>query len=1001
VDDPLDVTLLGERLAKAENVRRPDPLRVELARARSRASLFGEQRGETRLGRYVVLERIGHGAMGVVYSAYDPELDRKVAIKVLSASALGSGGEQEVRLVREARALAKLEHPNVVAVYDVGTVDGADASVNANDDVPLRPSVFIAMQLIDGVTMAHWIAERPRAWTQVLAAMIEAGRGLAAAHAAGLVHRDFKPDNVMVARDPDGARAGRVQVTDFGLARPCDGGQLAFDATISDCTGPASEGPLSLRATISGAIVGTPGYMAPEQFAGRGVDAASDQFSFCVSLWEAFYGRRPFAGDSLVELAARVLQGELLEPPRRSAVPHWVRRALERGLAVDPARRWPSMNALLLALSRGQKQARLRAAITIGAAVGAVGLGGLLWQHEDVRRRTAQCEAEGSEIESVWNDERRATLRDALVATDASYAVTTVDNTIPWLDQQAGAWSSARTSACLHATVHEEWDDTLLERSLWCLDDRRIELDTLVTELSRGEPRALQKAVQAAAGLARIEPCIDRDQLSRQPEPPTEGRVAVEQVRIDLSRAAALRVTGAYADGLAVARATLQAAETLGAAPLVAAARLEVGRASARVGTFDLAEDALVDAYFEAADAGAIEVATAAAEELVYVDNRLRRHDDALVWSRHAELHGAVLPDPGQLRLGGNLAHRALVHESAGEYAAARELLQRALVIREEGLGPEHPDVAATLGNLARVHRSMGEHADALRLATRSLTVWEVALGPEHPNVATALGELGVIRASAGEYREAIELVERGVAIQERALGPDHPDLSSMLGNLAEQYRHVGAYERSQALHERALAIRERVYGPNHLNLAGALNNLANLHETMGDLARAKRLHERALAIRENALGRDHPDVAESLHNLGNLQLASGDTAEAQASFERAVVIFEKALGPDHPTVAYPVFGLATIALSRGSASTAVELAERALALRVAAAVPAAERAESQFLLAQALWAAGDDRARAIALAEAARDTAGGGGEATAAKLATIAQWLASHRSRK
>ncbi|MFP2964418.1 protein kinase domain-containing protein, partial [Myxococcus sp. 1LA] len=245
----------------------------------------------TAVGRYLVLERLASGGMGVVYSAYDPELDRRVALKLLRVAALGLEAEQgRAHLLHEAQAMARVSHPHVVPVYDVGT---------------FGPQVFLTMELVDARTLRPWLKAEPRSWRQVLALFLDAGRGLAAAHAAGVVHGDFKPENLLVGQD------GRVRVTDFGLARNAN--------------------PLDDVSPLSG---GTPAYMAPEQMeAPAPADARSDQFAFCVALYEALHGERPFAATTPHELLAEVRAGKVRPAPRGTQVPPWLRRVLLRGLS--------------------------------------------------------------------------------------------------------------------------------------------------------------------------------------------------------------------------------------------------------------------------------------------------------------------------------------------------------------------------------------------------------------------------------------------------------------------------------------------------------------------------------------------------------------------------------------------------------------------------------------------------------------------------------------------
>jgi len=275
------------------------------------------------IARYRILGRLGAGGMGVVYRAHDAQLDRDVALKLLRVG--DDGTEGRGRMLREAKAAAKIRHPNVVTVYDAGEVFGR---------------VFIAMELIDGVTLKAFFRGRKRLWREVVGVMLGAGEGLAAAHVAGLVHRDFKPDNVLV------ETGGRVRVLDFGLARPASESEgPTMDSTH---TPSMDDGPPVLRTlTQTGTLVGTPAYMAPEQHMCRGVDARSDQFAYCVTFFECLFGHRPFAGETQAELTMNVIEGRMVAPKDRGDVPAEIVAALHRGLAVDPADRHDALVDLL------------------------------------------------------------------------------------------------------------------------------------------------------------------------------------------------------------------------------------------------------------------------------------------------------------------------------------------------------------------------------------------------------------------------------------------------------------------------------------------------------------------------------------------------------------------------------------------------------------------------------------------------------------------------------
>jgi hypothetical protein len=306
-----------------------------------------------RVGRYIVATKLGAGAMGVVYAAHDPELDRRIALKILRPGRF-VGGEREFvrdRLRIEAQAMAQLAHPNVVTVHDVGSVDD---------------QIFIAMELVDGQTLASWLAAAPRDWRAVVAAFLAAGRGLAAAHTAGMVHRDFKPENVLVGHD------GRVRVGDFGLAR-----MLGTEASDRSDERPGADRAGGSE-NLTGSLVGTPYYMAPERFLCRAADARSDQFSFCVALYAAIARQHPFAGTDVEGVVEAVAEGRLRRPPARSVLPRTLLRVLRRGLATDPADRYPSMDTLLEALGREQGKRGSELALAAVLVAAAAGIGGVV-----------------------------------------------------------------------------------------------------------------------------------------------------------------------------------------------------------------------------------------------------------------------------------------------------------------------------------------------------------------------------------------------------------------------------------------------------------------------------------------------------------------------------------------------------------------------------------------------------------------------------------------------
>ncbi|MCA9704935.1 MAG: serine/threonine protein kinase [Myxococcales bacterium] len=331
----------------------PAELEREANRARVQQQLFGDDAAGAppTLGRFQLIRRIGSGAMGVVFEGYDPALGRRLALKVLRSDVAAQQSLMaRSRMLREAQALARVRHPNVTMIYEVGTSDEGHP--------------FIAMELVEGRTLKGWLRSRPRSCREIVDVFLQAGRGLAAAHEAGVVHRDFKPDNVLV------DERGQARVVDFGLARSA--GMAELLPTLDDSDGD----PVPLHLTCTGAILGTPAYMAPEQFQGGPPRASSDQFSFCVALFEALHGRRPYPGNDLPSLQRSLVDGKVVG--RRRGVPRRLHRVLRRGLSIDPRGRYPSMGALLDALEACQPRPRLRRSAVLVAGLAAAALAGSL-----------------------------------------------------------------------------------------------------------------------------------------------------------------------------------------------------------------------------------------------------------------------------------------------------------------------------------------------------------------------------------------------------------------------------------------------------------------------------------------------------------------------------------------------------------------------------------------------------------------------------------------------
>jgi len=865
-------------------------------------------RPNDRVGRYTLLERVGFGGMGVVFLALDPELERHVAIKVLHRDPRREDVASR-RLLREARTMARLVHPNVVAVHDVGTHQG---------------HVFVAMEFVRGGDLRRWIRhEHP--WREVAQAMLQAGRGLVAAHAAGVVHRDFKPDNVMV------DRSGRVCVTDFGMA-----------AAVRDEEPPSHDeaSPTAIAGsemlTRTNGIGGTPAYLAPEQFEGKPGDAASDQFAYCVTFFEALWGERPFAGSAAAELAIHVVAGDVVTPPSGRGVPMWLRRLVLRGLSADPALRWPSMLALTEALEQRLSGRRARAVYVLTGVAMTGAVGATMWLA--MREPTASCDADAA-LAEVWNDRARARVGAAIDVASRSGA----DDLVARFDARVSAWTAAWTTVYRNVCdLDGQWPPALAQRAARCLDRRLGDLDAAIEVLASVGGLRGAGALDIAEGLPRPEPCADEQVLAAEVEPPADaesiGRAT--DLRASLAELTARRIAGSF-DALEGETVELVArARTAEYPPVLAEALLEQGRVLSSLGRAEAAEAAFDESFYVATAAQHRTVALAAATELVMeVGHALARLDDGMEWSRHASALLTTLPpdpeasakldwavadlhtDRNQLDLARTLLERGLAtYEAAGlaQRAAAMHASLGFIALRagdlDEGarrlglardlaaarLGPHHPDTAQPLIGLATIEQRRGNLDAAAELMQQARAIYEDVFGPEHVNVAGCMHNLASIELARGNAVAARDLLEPTLALRERLLGVNHPDIAGTLGLLGVVYEELGDFRRARDANERGLAIAIATYGPRHPRVADILHNLGTLAATQHDTARAIDVYERALAIRIESQGADHPDVAMLYGNLGRAQLEAGEIAKAKQSALRAVAISEAQLGADH-----------------------------------------------------------------------------------------------------
>jgi serine/threonine-protein kinase len=798
--------------------------------------------GRLLASRYTVLDFLGQGGMGVVLAAYDSRLDRRVALKLLRHRGEGSSGSAEqARLVREAQAMARLSHPNVLAVYDSGTLEDG--------------SLFIALEYVEGQTLRQWSSRQPRSWRQVLTAYLAAGRGLAAAHAAGLIHRDFKPDNVLVGHD------GRVRVMDFGLARTRSAEAAPGAAAASPVSLPADTSPPDTL-TVAGSLMGTPRYMAPELLLQGGpADVRSDVFAFCVALYEALYAQQPFPGNTFEEVLRAHGEGKVQPPPASSEVPAWVARIVLQGLRAEPSQRPGSMEEVLAALEDDPEERRHARTRAVALLSGLLVLGAVAsWGWVRQQSRAPVCGQMERRLAGIWDEPVKARVQQALLGTGVAYAQDTAQRVTTVLDGYASAWVRMRTEVC-EASAGEQGAqshglETLRES---CLERRRSQLRALTELLASGPDKALvDQAVQAAQTLPGLEYCADAQALLAAVPPPEEPalRARVESLQEQVDRLEALYEAGRFQEGLERGEQLLKQVEPVPYAPLHARALYAMALLREGHSDYAQAQELARKAITLAARGRDSQLMARAWSQLLFVVGvRQERHTEALQ---------LVLPLEAAVDLAGDDLVRAdadntlgNLFSQLGRYQEALPRHQRALALREKTLGPEHPHTSLSLSNLGRVLHELGRYEEALRLHERALAQREKALGPDHPLHLLSLNNLGMTLQGLGRYEEALRLHERALALREKALGPDDPLSAFSLIHLGSALRNLGRYEESQRRYEHALALREKALGPTHPRLASALLGLGELQLARGRPAEALIPLERAVALAQG------PDLAE------------------------------------------------------------------------------------------------------------------------------------------
>ena len=814
----------------------------------------------TRFGRYELRARLGAGGMGAVFDAYDAELDRAVALKVLRPE-LSKVPGLSARLLHESRLTAKIAHPAVITVFDVGRE---------------RDAVFIAMELVRGSTLTAWLASHDLDWRAIVTLFERAGEGLDAAHGAGIVHRDFKPDNVLVAHD-----ARKVVVTDFGIAL---GSGVDTTSAVSLAIPAGTETLRDAPETMDRAIIGTPAYMAPEQIARLAVDHRADVFAFCVALWEALCGERPFPGRNLQEIDA-AMRLPVVRPASARGIPGRLVRALERGLAFEPRDRWPTMRALLdeLAAIRGVRR-------RVGLALGAAALAGAVAAAFGLTRSEPpidRCASALAALDEAYNPRLDAELRAAL-----SLDPKLRDDVSAKLRAVADAWRATHVATC-HADrgVAQEPATTA------CLASRRLELAAAVDNVISDGPSGAKYALRSAelpgapARCAAPEPGL----LFARVPAAREVRRKVTALRNRLSDANALLDRGE----LEAARAAVTEITAVAQAvwlPLQAEAQRTLGRVLYQIGDTKAATVTLLDSARTAErvhdDESAAWSWITVAQSVGFEQGDVNR---GLEYLGYAELAAERLGHSPELAL--KLAYMKGLTLVKANRRREGELVLRGGLARAEAEARD-ADIARMTDGLAQLYQFDERYDEAAAMFRRAIEV--SAKSPlTSPAVASVLeANLAMALAPGGKTQEAEALARHAAEVGDRSLAETRHQRPFMHLNLADILHEAG--RSAEALIEATAAARAiaRTQGERSQRYGVALLIHGHILLDLQRYAEAAPLLERACDIAAFTQSEASAEAVASCDaTYAAALIGLGRTTEALAKLDRAIPLLVRADG--------------------------------------------------------------------------------------------------------
>ncbi len=900
------------------------------------------------LSRYRIEDVVGSGGMGFVYAAHDLELDRSVALKVMRRDA-GPESEQG-RLRDEARAIAALNHPNIVPVYDVGHSDDG--------------RLYMSMELVRGKNLQGWLDAGPRTWNEVLDVLLASGRGLAAAHAVGLVHCDFKPGNVLVGDD------GRVRVVDFGIA------QRSFLTEPSMSVDAPAE-PTKKH------VIGTPDYMSPEQARGAPLAPQSDQFSFCLTLYEALYGHRPFLGSSNRKRLRNILQGAIRPPPRGTLVPKRVHAVVVRGLHADPGLRWPGMHDLLRSLDRAR---RPRGWSLVGA-VALLGIGAAAVSAAKLVEADSPCASTRDELDEVWTEQRKDRIREAFMQSGLPDAARLHESTAQQLDRYSTDWVASRTRACEDASAPAE--RRLAARS--CLRRGLEQFEVLVEILGTADLPTVRNAPEAISSLPDLAGCEGADEDDAN-APSEDIRARVEALSHDLSIVPMLIQLHRDERADELTARVLHEAEQLGHAPLLAEAQYRRADVLATTGE-QVQAAATFERAFHTAETTRLDrlAAEIAIDLLLTYGYRLPRPKQTDQWSKLARAAVERLGDDARSLRPELTRTEGLIALRRSEYALARSLFVRAL--NEFGaLDPvDEPTLAETSSNLGIACLELGLLDEAEAAFLEALTLAERTVGPYNNRMISVVNNLGSLAQARGDYQAAHDYFERVYRAELILYGPVDVRVAMSLNNMGTALSSLRRDREATEFYRRSIRAYES--GDHHdIDLARPLGNLAVSNMRAEDYVAAEANLQRAIQLIEAEAGPLQAELGIHWFNLGAVRIEQGEYDRALEALERSREIDENAVGRDHPSVAQALSSIATIHARTGELERARPLFEEALEIYARFEVQPVTIAFTRFELARVLWEM-NEHERARELVDRAETALVGAKEAGAPQLETLRKW--------